>query len=102
MLTDSYARSAPAPRGSTARGSSGAAGSIPLPCDTRSLRRLRFDAAGLERLERLTGRSMLFEPGDCLLRPGYPFYDLYVVRSGHLRSNVPYADGRKGASRDYR
>lgn len=101
MLTDFHAITAPAPRNSTARRSSGETGPIPLPCDIRRLRRLRFNAAGLERLERLTGRSMLFEQGDCLLRPGYPFYDLYAVRSGRLRSSMTYADGRHSGSRDY-
>lgn len=101
MFTDPLVHSAPASRGATAPRYSGEVAAIAQPLDIPILRHLKIDAAGLERLERLTGKSMLFEPGDCLLRPGYPFYDLYAVRSGHLRSSVPHVDGRKGASRDY-
>lgn len=53
----------------------------------------RLRAGDLERLERLTEGTLLIESGGHVARYGYPFRDLYAVRSGRVRASIPDATG---------
>ena len=53
----------------------------------------RLRAGLLERLERLYHQTLLIPPGEPVARYGYPFRDLYAVRSGHIQASVTYASG---------
>lgn len=53
----------------------------------------RLCAGDLERLERLTQGTLLIQAGSYVARYGYPFRDLYAVRSGRIQASIPDAGG---------
>ncbi len=79
-------------QGRATRGQTGELRTIP------GLRPRRFDAA---EMERISSRSLLIPAGSYLVRQGYPFYDLYAVRSGRIQASVRDAEGRVDVLRDF-
>lgn len=67
----------------------------------QGLRALRFEAAGLERLARLSGHAMQIQADSYLVRQGHPFHDLYAVRSGRIQARITDAEGRMDVLRDF-
>lgn len=54
----------------------------------------RLCAGDLERLERLTEGTLLIQSGDFVARYGYPFRDMYAVRSGRIQASITDVRGR--------